>query len=149
VFACGISIAGPTDLAGLIEAFPPYWSVDLSNWHDFVGNPKVPADRAEMTRRSPLTHADAFEGPVLLIHGDRDVRVRIDQSERMAAALTSAGKPVSLVRIAGMGHGMGWWAHQYQVLRASEKFLAPCLGGRASSLDWADPLVWAWTRVSR
>ena len=56
-FACGISIGGPTDLASLIESFPPYWTVDLSNWHDFVGNPQLPADRADMTSRSPLTHA--------------------------------------------------------------------------------------------
>ena len=30
VFACGVSIAGPTDLASLIESFPPYWTLDLS-----------------------------------------------------------------------------------------------------------------------
>ena len=147
-FACGISIAGPTDLASLIENFPPYWAVDLSNWHDFVGNPGNPADRAEMTRRSPLTHAAKLERPVLILHGDRDVRVRIDQSQRMADALVKAGKPVRFVAIRKMGHNPSWWAHQYQVMRETETFLQGCLGGRAVRFDWFDPLVWVWTRVS-
>lgn len=147
-YACGISIAGPTDLASLVENFPPYWAVDLSKWHDFVGNPKNPADRAEMTRRSPLTHAAKLERPVLILHGDRDVRVRIDQSQRMADALVKAGKPVRFVPIRDMGHNPGWWAHQYQVLRETETFLQGCLGGRAVRHGWFDPLVWAWTRIA-
>ena len=147
-FACGISIAGPTDLASLIENFPPYWEVDLSNWHDFVGNPKNPADRAEMMRRSPLTHAAQLQRPVLILHGDRDVRVRIEQSQRMADALANAGKPVRFVALRRMGHNPGWWAHQYQVLRETETFLQGCLGGRAVRYDWFDPLVWVWTRIS-
>jgi dipeptidyl aminopeptidase/acylaminoacyl peptidase len=147
-FACGISIAGPTDLASLVEAFPPYWKVDLSLWHDYVGDPGVPADRAEMTRRSPLHQARGFARPVLLIHGDRDVRVRFDQSERMERALRAAGREARLVRIPGMGHSSGWWAHQYRILRESETFLAPCLGGPARRFEWPDPLVAAWLRIS-
>ena len=39
VFACGVALGGPTDLASLIESFPPYWTVDLTMWHDYVGDP--------------------------------------------------------------------------------------------------------------
>jgi dipeptidyl aminopeptidase/acylaminoacyl peptidase len=148
-YACGISIGGPTDLASLIESFPPYWKVDLSIWHDFVGNPRIAADRQEMTRRSPLTRASSFDRPVLLIHGERDVRVRVDQSLRMARALEAAGKPVRLVTIPEMGHMPSWWAHQYRVLRETEDFLAGCLGTSAPRRDWHDPLVWLWSHLSR
>lgn len=148
-FACGISVGGPTDLASLIESFPPYWKTDLSIWHDFVGDPRIAAERAEMTRRSPLTHAAAAERPVLLIHGERDVRVRADQSIRMAEALRRAGRPVRLVTIPDMGHNPSWWAHQYRVMRESETFLAGCLGGRSIGFDWADPLIAAWARLTR
>src|SRR6185295_7814656 len=86
-FACGISISGPTDLASLIERFPPYWQVDLAMWHDFVGNPAVEKDRLDMTSRSPLTHAGALRHPVLIVQGAQDIRVRPDQAERMVAAL--------------------------------------------------------------
>lgn len=148
-FVCGISLAGPTDLATLIESFPPYWRADLSMWHDYVGNPAVAQDREEMTRKSPLTHAARVERPVLIVHGAKDVRVRIDQSERMVAALRGAGKPVEYLPIADMGHGSGWWVHRLAFLRKSEGFLQRCLGGRASRFDWFEPVAWAWQRVSK
>jgi dipeptidyl aminopeptidase/acylaminoacyl peptidase len=149
VFACGISLAGPTDLASLIESFPPYWKVDLTMWHDFVGDPAVPAEREEMTLKSPLSHAAQVQRPVLIVHGAQDVRVRINQSERMVQALRQAGKPVEYVPIADMGHGMSYWAHRLAILRKTERFLQRCLGGRASRYDPFDTIAWAWTRLSR
>jgi dipeptidyl aminopeptidase/acylaminoacyl peptidase len=148
-FACGVSLNGPTDLAPLIEAFPAYWQVDLSMWHDFVGNPKVAEDRADMTRKSPLTHAARMERPLLLIHGAKDVRVQVDQAERMVAALRAANRPVEYLRIEDMGHTAGWWVHRMKVLRATERFLHGCMGGRASRLDPWDPVAWTWERVKR
>jgi len=148
VFACGISINGPTDLATLIESFPPYWSVDLTLWHDYVGNPAIAEDREEMTRKSPLTFAAQAVRPALIVHGARDVRVRIDQSERMVAALRAAGKPVEYLRIEDMGHGMSWWVHKLAVLRRTEAYLADCLGGRASRFDPWEAAAWVWTRVA-
>jgi len=149
VFACGISIAGPTDLASLIESFPPYWTLDLSHWHDFVGDPAIAADREEMNQKSPLHHVHKVRKPVLIVHGVRDVRVRVDQSDRMVAALRRAGKPVEYVRIPDMGHNLGWWAHRIAVLGRTEAFLRTCLGGRASRFDWFGAVAWVWTRISR
>lgn len=148
-FACGISLGGPTDLASLIESFPPYWRTDLSMWHDYVGNPAIAQDRDDMTLRSPLTHAAKLERPLLIMHGAKDVRVRIDQAERMVAALRQAGKPVQYVPVADMGHGASWWVHRLAFLRHTENFLQRCLGGRASRIDYYEPLAWAWHRISR
>lgn len=148
VFACGVSLGGPTDLATLIESFPPYWTVDLSMWHDYVGEPGNPEDREEMTRRSPLTHAQAMQRPVLIVHGAKDVRVRIDQAERMVDALRRAGKPVEYLAIEDMGHGMGWWVHRLAVMRRTEDFLQRCIGGRASRFDPFDAVAWVWTRIA-
>lgn len=149
VFACGVSLAGPTDLASLIESFPPYWTVDLTMWHDYVGDPGNPNDREEMTRKSPLTHAQKLQRPVLIVQGTKDVRVRPDQAERMVEALRRAGKPVEYLAIEDMGHGMGWWAHQLAVLRRTEDFLHRCIGGRASRFDPFDAVSWVWTRITR
>ncbi len=148
-FACGVSVGGPTNLATLIESFPPYWTVDLSMWHDYVGEPANPEDREEMARRSPLTHAQRLQRPVLIVQGAKDVRVGIDQAERMVDALRRAGKPVEYLRIEDMGHAMGWWAHRLAVLRRTEEFLHGCIGGRASRFDPFDAVAWVWTRVSR
>ncbi len=148
VFACGVSLGGPTDLASLVEAFPPYWTVDLSTWHDYVGNPANPEDRKEMTLKSPLSHAQMLQRPVLIVHGAKDVRVRIEQAERMVDALRRAGKPVEYLAIEDMGHGMGWWVHRLAVMRRTEDFLQRCIGGRASRFDPFDAVSWVWTRVS-
>ena len=147
-FACGISLSAPTDLASLIESFPPYWTVDLSMWRDFVGNPAIALDREEMTRKSPLSYASKLQRPLLIMHGAKDVRVRIDQAERMVEALRRAGKPVEYLAIPDMGHSMGWWAHRLTVLRKTEDFLQRCLGGRASRFDPFDAIAWVWTRIS-
>ena len=148
-FACGVSIAGPTELQTLIESFPPYWTLDLSQWHDFVGDPQIAEDRVEMKKKSPLYYADKFRRPVLIVHGARDVRVRVEQSDRMVAALKSAGKTVEYIRVPDMGHGLGWWPHRIEVLRKTEDFLRTCLGGRAARFNWFDAVAWAWTRWSR
>jgi dipeptidyl aminopeptidase/acylaminoacyl peptidase len=147
-FACGISISGPTDLASLIEKFPPYWQVDLAMWHDFVGNPGVEKDRLDMTSRSPLAHAGALRHPVLIVQGAQDIRVRPDQAEGMVAALRRTGQPVQYLRIEDMGHDVGWWVHKLEVMRRSEVFLHECLGGQASRFDPLDPVAWAWSRIS-
>ena len=138
-FACGIDIAGPTDLVKLIESFPSYWELELSHWYSYVGDPAVTADRERMEKVSPLHLADRFERPVLIIQGEKDVRVPLQQSTAMVEALRKAGKSVEYVALDELGHALGYWAHHLAVLRKSERFLADCLGGRAARFD---PLEW-------
>ena len=139
-FACGVDISGPADLASLIESFPPYWELELSHWYGFVGDPAVPSDRERMDMVSPVHLAGRFERPVLIIQGEKDVRVPpAQQSAAMAHALRNAGKQVEYVSFADMGHSLGYWAHHLGALRKTERFLADCLGGRATRFD---PLEW-------
>ena len=138
-FACGIDIAGPTDLAKLIETFPPYWEQELGHWYSFVGDPAVASDRSRMDKVSPVHLANRIERPLLIVQGQQDVRVRPEQSTAMVEALRKAGKAVKYLTFSDMGHSLSYWAHHLAVLRASEHFLADCLGGRAARLD---PLEW-------
>ena len=45
--------------------------------------------------------------PFLLIHGDRDDLVPIEQTERFAAALREAGVPVEFIPVRHANHGFG------------------------------------------
>jgi acetyl esterase/lipase len=54
---------------------------------------------------SPVTHVSADDAPFLLIHGDADAIVPIQQSEVLEQKLRSAGVTVNLVRVAGGQHG--------------------------------------------
>lgn len=64
--------------------------------------PDCPADRIRAA--SPAAHVDAKDPPMLLIHGTEDKVVPADQSRQLAAALKSAGVPVTLEIIKGVGH---------------------------------------------
>jgi len=58
----------------------------------------------EFLRRSPLTYVANVETPVLLLHGEEDVRCPIEQSEQYFVALKRLGKEVEYVRFPGCSH---------------------------------------------
>ncbi len=57
-------------------------------------------------RHSPITYTDSVDTPVLLIHGEEDNRVLIEQSEQYFVALKRAGKTVEFVRMPKTSHGI-------------------------------------------
>ena len=60
--------------------------------------------RACFERNSPVCHVSASNPPVLLIHGDNDELVPLQQSERLCAELERAGVTHNLVVLPGHGH---------------------------------------------
>ncbi|HTU88900.1 MAG TPA: prolyl oligopeptidase family serine peptidase, partial [Gemmataceae bacterium] len=69
----------------------------------------------ELCRRvSPLTHVSAVAAPALIIHGDADNLVPIQQSEVMIAKLKEAGVPAELAVKNGRIHG---WTNMDEDLR--------------------------------
>jgi len=73
-------------------------------------------DRRELFRRaSPITYVEAARGqqfiappfpPFMLIHGDEDSLVSIDQSRRMHCALRDVGADSTLIEVKGGQHGL-------------------------------------------
>jgi dipeptidyl aminopeptidase/acylaminoacyl peptidase len=55
---------------------------------------------------SPLTYVRNVTTPVLLLHGEDDARVPIEQSEQYFVALKRHGKEVEFVRLPGTSHGI-------------------------------------------
>ena len=65
----------------------------------------LPHDNLEhYLERSPLTYADRVTTPLLLLHGEADIRVPISQSEELFTALKRRGKTVELVRFPDCSH---------------------------------------------
>ena len=54
---------------------------------------------------SPLLHVTPDDPPTLLIHGDKDDLVKLDNSERILAAFEKEKVPCELIVIEGAGHG--------------------------------------------
>jgi dipeptidyl aminopeptidase/acylaminoacyl peptidase len=56
---------------------------------------------------SPVTYAKPDAPPLLILHGNKDMVVPYNQSERKYAALRQAGVECYFVTVDGGGHG-GW-----------------------------------------
>ena len=54
---------------------------------------------------SPISHVTPDDPPFLIVHGDADRTVPLDQSRRMDAALRAAGVKTELIILPGSGHG--------------------------------------------
>jgi dipeptidyl aminopeptidase/acylaminoacyl peptidase len=132
VFACGVSVVGMSNLVTLLENAPVHWKLWMPRFHKYVGDPARPEDRARLEAKSPLFRARDVTRPILLIHGARDERVKLRESEQMAEALQAAGKTVRLVVIPDEGHRRtyGNWRNLIRHYREVELFLGQCLGGR-------------------
>ncbi len=142
-FAAGISIVGISDLARFLETTPPYWANGIQGWYTYVGNPAKPAQRRNLIEKSPITFAAQVTSPLLLIHGANDVRVRVEQSERMAEALRALNKPVDLMVFPDEGHGIRKFRNRVAMLRTIESFLDAHIGrrppGRIAALEALRP----------
>ena len=80
-----------------------------------------------LARETPLIHAAQAQIPVLLVHGEDDTVVPVEQSLAMAAALERNGKHYGLLRIAGGDHSLMSGPARIEMLRALGEFLDPCL----------------------
>ena len=91
-----VAIAPVTDLAlAKTEA------QDYTNYREtaaFIG------DGPHLVEGSPVRQAAAIQAPVLLVHGDLDVNVNFEQSQRMQQALQSAGKQSEFLAFHGLDH---------------------------------------------
>ena len=65
-----------------------------------------PEERPALAKlASPVAHVDAQSPPLLLLHGDADPQMPIEQSRELHAAYMKAQRPVEFVTIAGGVHG--------------------------------------------
>jgi len=89
-------------------------------------------DVARYVERSPLTYAERIRTPLLLVHGESDLRCNIVESEQMFVALKRLGRTVTFVRVPDAGHGFGALGRPRQrleryriILDWFSKYLAP------------------------
>ena len=95
--------------------------------------PDVCAKGLGLKAKSPITAACAIQAPTLLIHGDHDTRVPMDQSLEMAKAMLDCGKTVQLQLVQGGEHMLkkghkGWieaWEHTKTFFGKHLKLMPP------------------------
>lgn len=92
-----------------------------SSTHGLLGGPA--SEKVDLARlASGVTHVTADDPPLLILHGDRDTTVLLDQSERLRDVYKAAGLPVSLHVLPGAGHGGEAFASEENRRRVQEFF---------------------------
>jgi dipeptidyl aminopeptidase/acylaminoacyl peptidase len=128
LYRAAVSQAGVSDLIEMLA-----WqrredgadSESYAYWIDSIGDPKT--DAAQIRAASPRLRAAEIRIPVLLIHGDEDGVVPIEQSLIMRNALEKAGKSVRMITYRNEGHGAWSSENVAQCLNEIIAFLRPHL----------------------
>src|SRR5260370_8753425 len=61
--------------------------------------------------RSPITYVEKITTPLLILHGDRDLRCPISEGEQLFTALKLLGREVRMVRFEGQSHDLSRSGH--------------------------------------
>lgn len=83
-----------------------YAQHDIVPWGRNELGPEPWPDPDELWRRSPIRNVREIETPLLLTHGEMDLRCAISQAEELFGALRLLGKPVEMVRFPGESHDL-------------------------------------------
>jgi acetyl esterase/lipase len=81
---------------------------------------------------SPITYVSKDDPPFLIVHGDQDMRVPYNQSQRLAERLRDAGVDTTLITITGGGHG-GFASEK--LTERVDKFFAKHLRGQDAQIE--------------
>jgi acetyl esterase/lipase len=96
---------GPTDFSRMNDV-PGNMDHNLPSGPEsqFIGKPVQEAPDL-VKKANPITYIDASDPPILVMHGEKDGDVIINQSELFYNALAKAGVKTKFVRIKNAGHG--------------------------------------------
>jgi dipeptidyl aminopeptidase/acylaminoacyl peptidase len=129
LYACAVAFAGVADLPLMLRTEHKDYgenSQTSSFWATRIGSSDENWDQLVAT--SPARNAGKIRCPVLLMHGEGDTTVRINQSETMADALKEAGKSVEFIRVPGEDHYLNLTETRVRLLTEIEKFLDKNIG---------------------
>lgn len=96
----------------------------------FGGYPWSPGIGKILAEQSPMNYVDKINTPLLIIHGDQDLRTGVTQSEMLYKSLKIQGKPVEYIRYPKEGHELTrsgnpgrMMDHMLRVLEFFERFV--------------------------
>ncbi len=104
---------GIADFATLLRDTGPWRSSHRAREYGFPGT-----HDELFSKISPIHHVDRVVAPLLLLHGDRDPRVPMNESEQFAQAMELRQKKVRYERFSYAGHGFIRPDHRRRVYAA-------------------------------
>lgn len=100
-----VDFYGPTNLTSILSQSTPHGlSVRVPALQLLLGG--QPKDKPELAKlASPVDHVESTDPPLLLIHGDQDPQVPINQAHELQGRYEQCGLPVRFEVIHGGAHG--------------------------------------------
>ncbi|HEY8023680.1 MAG TPA: S9 family peptidase [Burkholderiaceae bacterium] len=106
MYRCAVDMFGVTDIK--LQHKLSDWSYDDDFLHfdakELIGD--LDKDSAHLDEVSPLKQAAKIRIPVLMVYGDKDNRVPIEEGERLRDALQKNGTHVEWLKLIDEGHGI-------------------------------------------
>lgn len=102
--AAVVDYYGPTDFVLRAKTHPERANAKGSSTFGLLGGPAI--EKTEQAKRaSGVTYVSPDDPPLLIIHGDKDKTVYLDQSESIRKAYEAAKLDVAMILVPGGGHG--------------------------------------------
>ena len=130
LYACGVSIVGPSNLFTLLESIPPYWETARAMFHKRMGDPTTEDGEKRLRAQSPFFHAEQIKAPLLVGQGNNDPRVKTAESEQIVSAMKAHDLDVAYLNFPDEGHGFANPMNNMAFTVVMEAFLSKHLGGR-------------------
>lgn len=123
LYRCGISFAGVSDLASMMHdgSDASRDAIGRQIMKSRIGDLGMSQDQFDQV--SPLKHADLIKAPLLLMHGERDIRVPISHSRKMKHALEDHDKVFEWIEFPREGHGFTYVQDSFKFYANVLKFL--------------------------
>ncbi len=124
LWSAAVDMFGPYDLLTFLDRIPPTWK---PYFLVALGNPDNPEDLAFLKDRSPKSHIENLDFPMLVIQGRNDPRVVAEESEDLVARLREIGKDIELLLFENEGHGVEKYENKVACYNAIADFFAKTL----------------------
>lgn len=131
-FKCSVAIAGVSDIRVQAERSDTRRSRGGRN---FLREAWGMDDPDYIKANSAIDHVDKFNVPVLIVHGEDDPRVPVQNAREMHDALEKAGKPVEYMTRPKEGHGFFKEQNNTDRYQITEAFLQKYLGPGAPRIN--------------
>ncbi|WP_111977533.1 alpha/beta hydrolase family protein [Algibacillus agarilyticus] len=127
-YRCVVSYNGVSDLAEMANSERKKHGETHSStdyWNNVAGiKLDTENDKSKsLDKKSPINNTEKFNAPILLIHGEKDERVPLSQSEAMYSALKKQGKNVKLIALEQEDHYLRQNETRMKTLEAIAAFI--------------------------
>lgn len=120
MYKCAVSFAGVSDLDRIVRRARGFLGSKLVK-------KQIGEDGDDRDRRSPINYVENIKTPILLVHGEEDRVVHVEQSRLMADELDDEDKEYRYVELPLGNHHLEIQSNRIKLFKEMDKFLAEYL----------------------